>query len=115
MDFLYHNLLLPDQTAMPFVLYRYQVPNNALRSVSGDVVQVTPLMENIAYGTNDVTIIYDPYFAVARPSTRDRWGLYVMDTQPVIRFATYQYLLVRFNEETKEIDRVIPAGIVTIL
>jgi hypothetical protein len=113
-NFLYHNLLLPDQTAMPFVLYRYQVPSMLFPQVSGDVVQVSPMMEEIAYGTNDVTTIYDPYFAVARNSTYESWGLYVLDTQPVTRFAKYQYLLVRFDEETKEIDRVIPAGTVTI-
>jgi len=114
MDFLFPNTLIPEQTAMPFVVYRYQIPSQLFPNVSGDVVQVTPLMETIAYGVNDVTTIFDPYVAVDRDYDYGVWGLYVMDTQPVVRYASYQYLLVRFDEETKEMDRVIPAGTITI-
>ena len=37
-----------------------------------------------------------------------------MDTQPVVRGAKYQYLLMRFDPETHELDKIIPAGTVTI-
>ena len=115
MDFLYKNSDEPGATALPCVLYRYQVPNSLFTSVSGDVVQVSPMMENIAYGkSGGNTLIYDPFFAITRlRSSSDPWGVYLIDTQPVVRMATYQYLLVRFGED-KEIDRIIPVGTITI-
>ena len=115
MDFLYENADEPGTTAFPCVLYRYQVANSFFTSVSGDVVQVSPLMEQIAYdkgGGN--TYIRDPFIAVTRRrSGSDPWGLFLIDTQPVLRGATYQYLLVRFGAD-KEIERVIPIGSITI-
>lgn len=39
---------------------------------------------------------------------------YLLDTQPVLAGATYQYTLVRFNPATREPEHVIPAGTVTI-
>ena len=115
MDYLYTNAYNNVETVMPCVLYRYQVANSLYLQVSGDVAQVSPLMENIAYGVNPSTTVYDPFIAISRVTdSGDPWGIYLVDTQPVVRGATYQYLLMRFDEETKELDRIIPAGTVTI-
>jgi hypothetical protein len=115
--FLYTNAADTAHTAFPCVLYRYQVANELYQTVSGDVAQVSPLMENIAWGKDGSgnTVIYDPFVLITRPREySDPWGIYLLDTQPVVRGATYQYLLLRFNEQTREIDRIIPAGTVTI-
>ena len=121
MDFLYTNAFNQVETALPCVLYRYQVTNNLYRTVSGDIAQVSPLMESIAWGVDgndvakEVTILLDPFVAIThRIDHSEPWGIYLIDTQPVVRGATYQYLLMRFDEETKELDRGIPAGTVTI-
>ncbi|RKX40633.1 MAG: hypothetical protein DRP64_12365, partial [Verrucomicrobia bacterium] len=114
MDFLYTNAVKVGQTVMPCVLYRYQLANSLYPTVSGDVAQVSPLMEDIAYGTDGIwTTIYDPFIAITRNDSGS-WGVYLIDTQPVVRGARYQYLLMRFDETTKELDRIIPAGNVTI-
>jgi hypothetical protein len=115
MDFLYPNAFDLDHTAFPCGLYRYQLTNDLFQSVSGDVVQVSPLMEQIAWAKTDITTIMDPFMVLTRPIDRsDPAGLYLIDTQPVVHGATYQYLLLRFNEETWEMDRIIPAGTVEI-
>jgi len=115
MEYLYTNAYNNAETVMPCVLYRYQVTNDLYRTVGGDVAQVSPLMENIAWGKTSITIIYDPFILMTRTrDSGDPWGIYLVDSQPVVRGAKYQYLLVRFDEATKEMDRVIPAGIVEI-
>ncbi len=113
-DFLYENRDQPGTTALPCVLYRYELPS-IFYLVSGDVVQVSPLMENIAYGTEGSnSVIRDPFFAITRlRGSGNPWGIYLIDTQPVRRYAIYQYLLVRFGDD-KEIDRIIPIGKITI-
>jgi len=109
----------------PLVLYRYQAPNAAFPKVSGDIVQVSPLMENIAYEvfkTNIVlgstvlhitnNILRDPFILYDSVSLTDvltLFSVYLLDTQPVISGARYRYLLVRFNER-REIDQVIPTN-----
>jgi len=71
-------------------------------------------MEEIAYGTNATSVtVYDPFIGITRKDSGN-WGVYLIDTQPVVRGAKYQYLLMRFDENTKELDRIIPAGTVTI-
>jgi len=59
------------QSILPFVIYRYQVPNTLYDKVSGDVVQVSPLIEDIAYTpATNLTCNYlgsdikDPFIAV---------------------------------------------------
>lgn len=108
----------------PVVVYRYQVANAAKPTVSNDVVQVTPLMEQIAIqhtskmGT-DYTLVHDPFVCIAPqtslvpadPGTHD---IYLLDRQPVMRGATYRYVIVRLNDSTKEIDRVLTTNDVTI-
>lgn len=105
-----------NQSVFPCVLYRYQIPSTRYPEVGGDVSQVSPLMEEMAVGNNGgVTTLYDPFIFITRPmDTTEPWGIFLLDTQPVVREASYQYLLVRFDEQTHEIDRIIPAGSVTI-
>jgi hypothetical protein len=108
----------PDTSILPCVLYRYQLTNELFRTVSGDVAQVSPLMETLAVGhkaAGNVTTLYDSFIFITRPpDTTDPYSIFLLDTQPVVHNATYQYLLVRFDETTHEIDRIIPAGTVTI-
>jgi hypothetical protein len=116
LDYLYNNAALPGTTALPCVLYRYQKANSLYPDVGGDVAQVSVLMEEIAYGPQAGTgfsIIYDPFVAAINDGNNATFGLYLLDTQPVVRGAEYQYLLLRFDE-SKELDRIIPAGTVTI-
>ena len=89
---------------LPMVLYRYQVPNVNFPTVSGDVIQVSPLIEKIAYSTvSNHALLYDPFISITE-SDFIGW-LWVLDTQPQISGATYKYLIVRFgaNQEIEEI------------
>lgn len=59
------------QNLASFILYRYQVPNVNFPKVSGDVTQVSPLLEQVAFhfGTSPQFGVYgalidDPFFAV---------------------------------------------------
>ena len=96
----------------PLALYRYQVPNANFPTVSGDVVQVSPLMESIAYtpGSNSV-LIQDPFISFTRVVSVGY--LWVLDTQPQISGATYKYLMVRFGA-SREIEEIIPTNEVTV-
>lgn len=105
----------------PVAMYRVQVASAAFPVVSGDVVQVTPLMEQIAFnrqlvnGINVVTIV-DPFIALVSGAagTNVPWSLlYLLDTQPVILGAKYLYLLVRFDDQ-HEIEEVVPSTIVEV-
>jgi hypothetical protein len=112
---------------LPCVLFRYQVPNTKYPSVSGDVVQVSPMLEDIAHqtttypsstgGTAQAHIVKDPFVAGIDLDPLEPLSVTVLalDRQPVVRGAEYKYLFVRFKGRTKEIDRVIPAsGSITI-
>lgn len=101
---------------LPVALYRYQVPNPIFPKVSGDLVQVSPLMERIASVTTNspngtITKLYDPFIYVTPPLTiTDNIGVYFMvlkDTQPAVVGAAYKYVLVRFDA-AGEITEVIP-------
>ena len=94
--------------------------NDAFPTVSGDVTQVTPLMEQIAYeqanlpGFGNSTVIHDPFIRVfpensPTPLSGPR-GIYLLDTQPVIVGARYRYVLVRFDARSMEIAEVIPTN-----
>jgi len=97
------------ESLLGVVLYRYQVPNLVFPQVSGDVLQVSPLMESIAFenGTlaaQNVTVIHDPFIRLlpepgADPTHR---GVYLLDTHPVVEGARYRYVLVRFQGLTHE-------------
>lgn len=104
-----------------FMLFRYQVPNAFWPTVSGDVYQVSPLIEGMAhteivFQNQPAVAIHDPYFFLMEvpensQSTR-AFHLYVKDTQPVIVNASYRYLVVRFDQ-SGEIAQVIPLPTVT--
>lgn len=105
------------EEALPFVLYRYQVANEYFPDVSGDVVQVSPLIDRIrtAPGTGDASpvVIHDPFIELLREDDFESFGVYVKDTQGVVRGSTYVYVLLRFKENG-EIDRAIPTNQVFI-
>jgi len=107
----------------PCAMYRYQVPNPNFPVVSGDTIQVSPLMENIAYqimggglGVPTNTIIHDPFLGAS--TTIDGSGhhlwLWLRDTQPQISGARYEYVLVHFNPDNHEIDQLIPSNEVDV-
>jgi hypothetical protein len=108
-----------DQFLLPIVVYRLQETNAAFPKASGDLVQVTPLIERIAWrdtGGNG-TYIPDRLIAIMYESggfcdCALRF-LYVRDTQPVMLGARYHYYVVRFNGR-REPDEIIDAGRVTI-
>ena len=114
---------LARESLLPFVLYRFQVPNASFPSVSGDIYQVTPLMESIAaqefiYPATGDTYYqnHDRFLAVvpADPKLGENiFDLYVKDTTPLIREAEYRYLIVRFDPATHEVAEVIPTNTIT--
>ncbi len=105
----------------PVALYRFQVASPLYPTVSGDVVQVSPLMEEIAYDNatdpNGIAVVAlrDPFIRVA-PAKDNRVlnYMYLVDTQPVLSNATYGYVLVRFNGQ-KEIEEVILTSFVNVV
>lgn len=109
------------EAIFPCVLYRYQVPNVNFPATSGDVLQVSPLMEKIAYATTGVpgqakqTIIADPF--LCETTSTDNSGHYLWfwlrDTQPQISGARYKYVVVRFRPD-HEIDQIIPTNEVEV-
>jgi hypothetical protein len=107
----------------PLVVYRVQVENAAYPQVSGDVIQVTPLMEQIAFdrapipGGGQAVYVHDPFIRLVPEAPTlgaQRWDLYLLDTQPVLEEAAYRYVMVRLNGETREITEVMPTPPVTI-
>jgi hypothetical protein len=120
---------------LPAVLYREQVANAKFPTVSGDVIQVSPMMEQIAYQSPRIVnnqqrpglTIWDPHIGIVSSKYRPFIigapnegaasyfiDLYLLDTQPVQKGAAYRYSLVRFSATNGEIEEVIPAGTVTI-
>ena len=104
----------------PIVVYRTQVANADFPSVSGDLIQVTPLLDRLAESVSNngdgyVRILKDPYFmtALIPPATNSAEEFFLLDTQPVLRGAAYQYFIVRFRKDG-EIDRVIRTNTVTV-
>jgi hypothetical protein len=109
----------------PLALYRYQVPNARFTNVSGDVIQVSPLMENISYQITNYSVVFgsqtvhftnsllrDSYIVYDLFPVTDLFNLffmYLQDTQPVISGARYRYLLVRFRKNG-EIAEVLPTN-----
>jgi hypothetical protein len=106
---------------LPIVVYRQQVANSAFPKVSGTVIQVTPLIESLAFGNTNVsdnlslTTVYDLLIAGGSEVSGSKTGefLYLRDQQPVMLGASYQYFVVRMNSQ-REIAEIIPAGTVTI-
>jgi hypothetical protein len=122
-QFLYTNAFTGERL-FSLVMYRYQVPNAEFPTVSGDLVQVTPLMEQIAYDVRVVpsvgtvvAAIFDPFVRVFLDPPGNplepRHGLYLLDTQPVVKGARYRYVLVRF-QRNHEIAELIPTNEVEV-
>ncbi|HEX3716585.1 MAG TPA: hypothetical protein VH595_01345 [Verrucomicrobiae bacterium] len=104
---------------LPICLYRQQVANASYPRVTGALVQVSPLLEQLAYGdspaTNgEVTVtIYDRLIAAGLEGKNRGMFLYLRDQQPMLQGAAYQYFVARFNDQ-HEIAELIPAGTLTI-
>ncbi len=94
----------------PCMLYRMQVANGLFPQVSGDLIQVSPLMENVAHRVDEQnTYLLDPYILVLPEKDTDTpeiGYIYLRDTQPVIKGARYQYFLLQFDDRM-EMKRVI--------
>ncbi|MCX6858561.1 MAG: hypothetical protein NTV80_27130, partial [Verrucomicrobia bacterium] len=100
---------------LPIALYRVQVTNTKYPSVPGDIVQVSPLMEQIAqFDETGNNVVTDPFIAILPKATtglprtinNSNEDILLLDRQPVLKGARYKYLIVRFSP-TKEIERVI--------
>ena len=85
------------------------------------MVQVTPLMESVAYGYVDAygnanaaglnTRIYDPFIRFSyggQSSGKTVMNMFLTDTLPVVSGSTYRYVLVRFDKDSKEPKDIIP-------
>jgi hypothetical protein len=108
---------------LPIVVYRQQVTNAFFPRVSGDVAQVSPMIERIpwqsleAFNEPDSLRIPDRLFAVrfelgpGLPNGANY--LYLRDQQPVLLGARYRYFVMRFKTN-REVDYIIPAGEVEI-
>ena len=102
------------ETLLPCALYRQQVASTLFPAVSGDVVQVSPMVRSI----EESAIVHegltgaamtDPFIGVkAIGHTSPRFmDLYLLDTQPIVLGAAYKYFLVRFDPVTLEPERII--------
>ncbi|MFZ4765670.1 MAG: hypothetical protein ACOYMN_12015, partial [Roseimicrobium sp.] len=103
------------RTLFPCMLYRRQI-TSARFPVSSprDWIQVTPLMEEIAYEKRAAdTLIHDPWIAFLGTETSGA-GLWLVDRHPVVKGMAYEYVLVLFDEKTKEMHSVLPVGNVTV-
>jgi len=110
------------QSFFPAALYRYRVATPSYPEVSGDTIQVSPLMEKIAYqftgsaGQLGNTVIQDPFITATTMTVTDNlrylW-LWLIDTQPQISRAGYQYVVVHFGAD-HEIDQLIPSNEVDV-
>ncbi|MBI3853460.1 MAG: hypothetical protein HY298_24700 [Verrucomicrobia bacterium] len=102
------------QALLPFVLYREQLTNALFPRVSGDITQVSPLIERVPWkvGPNNGQVtIPDRLFAGQEEYYAPKYYFffYVRDLQPVQRGAKYRYYVVRFNAQ-REVEETIPAG-----
>ncbi|MBL9134488.1 MAG: hypothetical protein JNK85_01405 [Verrucomicrobiales bacterium] len=129
------SFLFPDTQSLPpremfrpinVVMYRQQVTNAEFPRVSGDVVQVTPLVRRMAaaaladgsgfefldpaLGLTLHLAPRDPEVNLSRPPGVD---LHLLDQHPVARGARYRYWLVHFDGKG-EPDRTLPAGEVEV-
>ena len=124
-DFVFEELTVNDigvPRLMPLVLYRVQIPTTFRPVVSADTSQASPMMERIAHELSNVsgdpvTIIHDPFIAARpksdAPAEGNNYELLLLDRNPVIKGASYQYLLVRFGPDF-EIEEVLATNTVQI-
>ena len=100
------------EALFPVAVYRVQSPNATFPQVSEDVVQVSPLMEQIAHAFDfspdigNITTIHDPFIVVGPGAAGANipHPIYLIDTQPVVGDAEYIYLLVRLGEDKEILD-----------
>lgn len=122
LDLIYTNQL--GQSLFPLALYRYQVPNANYPKVSGDLIQASPLMDTLAltpgFDTqNQPCLVWKEPFAIAPINSLfgtvdlGYWPVLLLDTQPVLRGASYVYLLVRFGTDGEPTE-ILPTQPVTI-
>ena len=124
--------LLTDRGAA-IVMYRAQKPSTRWPSPNTDLVQVTPLMETIAYESktsapaslvsSPQVVIHDPFIGVFQrdPSETFSYSGYgpynrdicLVDTQPLVEEAIYQYFLVRMGPN-RELIEIIPTNDVEV-
>lgn len=108
---------------LPIVVYRQQVTNAFFPKVSGDVAQVSPMIERLPWSTfnflgdNFTVFIMDRLIATQfefdRGLPNGAYYMYLRDQQPVLLGARYRYFVVRFKAN-REVDYIIPAGEVEI-
>ena len=109
------------QRLLPIVVYRQQVTNANFPRVSGNLTQVSPLLERVPWMvdtvTNPVTVtISDRLIALDHVYLgNDVYAtlLYLRDQQPVMVGARYHYYVVRLNAQ-REVAETIDAGMVDI-
>jgi hypothetical protein len=124
--------LLSDRGA-GVVMYRAQRPSARWPNPATDLVQVTPLMEAIAYESkasapaslvsSPQAAIHDPFIGVflRDPTETFSYGGYgpynrdicLVDTQPMMEEAIYQYFLVRLGPN-RELIEIIPTNDVEV-
>lgn len=104
----------PKDGLLPVALYRQQVANEIFPTVSGDVVQCSPLITSIRWQLNPNpnapgAQLTDPHigFVPVDVGGKRYLDLFLLDTQPVVAGARYQYFLVKFHPQTRELDQVI--------
>jgi hypothetical protein len=104
---------LPGQSILPIVVYREQLTNSLFPHVSGDIVQVTPLIERIPWFMDANRLVTIPDWLFAGLNEYDgrlyHYYFYLRDLQPVQLGAAYRYFVVRFDDK-REIQEIIPAG-----
>jgi hypothetical protein len=108
---------------LPIVVYRQQVTNSLFPKVSGDVTQVSPMIERVPWST--VNLLGDAFtvfimdrliatrFEFDRGLPNGAYYMYLRDQQPVLLGARYRYFVIRFKAN-REVDYIIPAGEVEI-
>jgi hypothetical protein len=100
----------------PMILYRQEVTNSNFPVVSGNVMQVSPLIERVPwYHDFDTPRIWIPDWLFAGEfefntvTQNYDFFFYLRDLQPVQLGARYHYYVVRFNDK-REVQEIISAG-----
>ena len=101
-------------SVFPFVVYRQQVANVRFPLVTGDVLQVTPLIEKVYLDEQSPPSVNywrmrDPFMMLRPNGVQQLSDIIVRDTQPVVGGARYRYTLVRF-QANHEIEELFPVG-----
>jgi hypothetical protein len=112
---------------LPIVVYRQQIANTNFPQVSGNIAQVSPMIERVPWAVTLIctdcsphrgtVTIPDKLMAIAWKFDQQTYHQHVMlcvrDQQPVQMGAKYRYYVVRFNAK-REVQEIIQAGDVDI-